>query len=377
MKNLTVFFSVIFFIIFTGVRLNSFAQSADTYLETKLNSKVQQAFTDLQIPGVIIGVWMGDRAPWITTMGVSNLLTGKPISVDDKMRIGSITKTFTGTVILQLQDEGKLNISDKLSKYFPDYPNGDNITLEELGNMTSGLFNYSEDDTFGNDMMQNMKKSFTPEQLIAISQKHAPYFAPGTGMHYSNTNTILLGLIAEKITGNTLQAEIQNRILTPLGMTNSNFAMNADFPDPHAQGYMYMDSTNIVPTDVTDSDPSWGWAAGSMISTLGDVKKYAKKLATGGLISAKSQEERLKWGKVFVPATGGWANADLRYAFAIADFEGAYGHNGGIPGFNSFMGYDPVLDATIIVLVNMQDNKNGVGPADSIAHVILNTLKGK
>ncbi|MDQ3020336.1 MAG: beta-lactamase family protein [Bacteroidota bacterium] len=344
-------------------------------LDSRFKLLVQQAFEELKVPGAIIGVWIGGYEPWTTTFGVADLKTSQPIVTGDKMRIGSVTKTFTGTVLLQLVDEGKLTLQDKLSNFFPNYPNAQNITIEEVGNMRSGIYNYSEDETFQDEMLKNMSKAFTPQELISISEKHAAYFAPDSGFHYSNTNFILLGLIIEKLTGNSLQTEIQNRILNPLGMKETTFDLNSTFPDPHAHGYLYMDSTSVEPTDVTGLNPSWGWAAGAMISTLGDLQLYAKPLATGQLVSLKAQADRLKWGKSFTPTSGGWADKQLNYGFAIADFDGAYGHNGGIPGFNSFMAYLPEKDATIIVLVNMQDNKNGIGPADYLARVIVEKLK--
>ena len=344
-------------------------------LNNVLDKLTEETFNELKVPGAIIGVYMGGYVPWIKTLGTGNLKDNKPIEPNDKMRIGSITKTFTGTVLLQLADEGKIKLQDKLSKYFPDFPNGDSITIEQAGNMTSGIFNYSEDEDFVKSFFRDMKQQFTPEELIQISLKHKPYFAPGKGFHYSNTNTVLLGLIIEKLTGNPLQTEIKNRIFIPLGMNESNFAVNTDFPDPHANGYIYLDSTQTEPTDVTVLNPSWGWSAGAIISTLSDVEKYAKKLATGGLISAESQRERIQWGTEMTAPSGPWKGTEMKYGFTIADFNGAIGHNGGIPGFNSFMGYYPEKDATIIVLVNMQDNKAGIGPADYIASVILKKIK--
>jgi len=342
-------------------------------LKLLLNSKVEQTFMDLKIPGAIVGVWKGDSDSYIKTFGVSDIVTNTPIRTDDHMRIGSITKTFTGTVLLQLVDENKIKLSDKLSEYFPDFPNGGNITVEMLGKMTSGIYNYSENENFENTLMNNLDTTFNPGELIDIAKAHAPYFPPGEGFHYSNSNTVLLGLIIEKITGNSLTSEIQNRIFTPLGM-NSLFAADTYFPDPKSNGYIYMDSLQLNPTDVTNQDPTWAWAAGAVISTLADVYKYAKKLATGELISNKAQDERLKWGKTFIPETGAWKGEKLNYGFAIADFNGAIGHNGGIPGYNSFMGYLPEQDVTIIVLCNMQDNRAGVGPADYIARMIIEII---
>lgn len=137
--------------------------------------------------------------------------------------------------------------------------------------MSSGLFNYTQDSAFAISNMENPLKSYTHMELIEISQKHAPDFAPGTSIHYSNPNYLLLGMIIEKITGNTLLDEVQKRILDRLAMTNTSFAVNADFPNPHAHGYEYTDASKTEPADVTEINPSWARGAGSMISTLGDL----------------------------------------------------------------------------------------------------------
>ncbi len=344
-------------------------------LDASMRPMIEQTFNELNVPGAIIGIWINGYQPWKTTLGVSDLKTRQPISVNDKMRIGSITKTFTGTVLLQLVDEGKIKLDDKLSKYFPDFPNGKNITIDELGNMTSGIYNYSESDSFGNLIMKDPLKAFTPMELVDLAMKGKPYFAPGKGFHYSNSNTILLGLIIERITGNSLQSEIQNRILNQLGMSETTFELNQTFPEPHSQGYIYMDSLSMKPDNITNLNPSWGWSAGAMISTLEDLSKYVQPLAAGLLISAKSQADREKWGEVFIPTSGAWKDKPLKYGFALGDFDGAYGHNGGIPGFNSFIGYIPEKDATIIVLVNMQDDQKGIGPADYLARKIVEKIK--
>ena len=339
------------------------APSDSLKLESILKPLVMQDFQQLQVPGAIVGVWMKGYEPFITTFGFSNLENKTPISVSDKVRIGSITKTFTGLVLLQLVDEGKISLSDPLSKYFPDFPNGKNITIKELANMTSGIYNYTEDAMFS-DFSGSMKKNYTHQELIDIALKHPPYFPPGHSFHYSNTNFILLGMIIEKITGNSLPNEIQKRILTPLGMTNTSFPVDTAFANPHAQGYEYADSISPSPKDVTNLNTSAAWAAGAMVSTLNDLYKYAKPLATGKLISQATHQEQMKM-----------KHKTLAYGIAIADFNGVYGHNGGIPGFNSFMGYIPSQDATIIVLVNMQNNKKGISPADYISQTIGAKLK--
>ena len=156
-------------------------------------------------------------------------------------RIGSITKTFTGTVILQLVDEGKLRLDDPIAKYQPEVPNGANITIRQLLQMTSGLFNYTDDPAWNQALDANRQRVWSPQELVAIALAHPPYFAPGTDFHYSNTNTVLLGLIIEQITGNNVADEFARRIFTPLGMRETVMPppTMAAIPDPHPRGYLY------------------------------------------------------------------------------------------------------------------------------------------
>src|SRR5215472_704559 len=162
-------------------------------LRPLLLAKMQQ----LRIPGALVYVDDPGQGSWVMGLGTGNLATRQPMQVNNYMRIASITKTMTATVILRLVDQGKLGLDDPVSKYQPEVPNGKNITIRELLNMSSGLFNYSEDKGFDPALLANPYKVWQPEELLAIAFKHQPYFAPGKGWHYSNTNTVLLGLIIE------------------------------------------------------------------------------------------------------------------------------------------------------------------------------------
>jgi D-alanyl-D-alanine carboxypeptidase len=354
-----------------------YAIAAKDTLEARLAPAVTTRFKELGVPGAIIGVWAKGYQPWITTLGVSNLASGTPIKLNDKMRIGSITKTFTGTVFLQLVDEGKVSLDDPVSKYLPDVPNGKNITIRQIGTMSSGLFNYSDDTAFSKRMSVETNIFWKPQQLLEVSFRNKPDFLPGQKASYSNTNTILLGLIIEKLTGNPLQAEIHTRITEPLGMRQTTFATDGKMPNPHSQGYLYGTFSDPVvpegtpPNNVTANNPSWGWAAGAMISTLDDLHRYAKPLATGKFLSKKTQAERLTWIKM----------GQAEYGFQIGNFGGAIGHTGAISGFQSFMGYLPEQDATVIVLTNLQYTWNpkqeGLEPANSLTQVIMAQLQKK
>jgi D-alanyl-D-alanine carboxypeptidase len=266
----------------------------------KLKPLLQAKMQQLRIPGAILYVDDPGHCSWTTTMGLGNLASREPIQVNNSMRIGSITKTLTGTVILQLVDQGKLHLDDPVSTYQPEVPNGKNITIRQLLNMRSGLFNYSEDEGFVQALLANPYKVWQPEELLAVAFKHPPYFAPGKGFHYSNTNTVLLGLIMEQLTHLPAEQAFQRYIFGPLGLQQSLLPplSSSAIPNPHAQGYMY--GTDFTGTgallNVTDWNPSWGWTAGSVISTLHDLKIWARALAAGRLLSAATQKQRLTWG---------------------------------------------------------------------------------
>ena len=278
-------------------------------------------------------------------------------------------------MILQLVDEGKLHLADPVAKYQQEVPNGAHITIRELLNMTSGLYNYSEDVDFGKTMMAQPGKVWQPQDLLAIAFKHQPYFAPGAGFHYSNTNFILLGLIVEQLTAKPLAEELQRRIFTPLGMHDTSLPAltDASIPAPHPQGYASK-ASGECPTapagdlravkrgpqqasvcNVTTMNPSWGWAAGSAISTLHDLRIWARVLANGTLLSQAMQKERLTWVEVA---------PNMRYGLAIFDVDDFLGHNGALPGFQSFMGYRPEQNQMVIVLTNLDEAAHCSPPAN-------------
>ncbi len=340
----------------------------------KLKPLLQAKMQQLRIPGAIIFVDDPGQCSWTTALGIGNLASREPMQVNNYMRIGSITKTFTATVILQLVDQHKLGLDDPVGKYQPQVPNGAHITIRELLNMTSGLFAYDEDEGFAQASFADPYKMWDPQELLAIAFKHPPYFAPGKGWHYDNTNYILLGLIMEQLTHLSAEQAFQRSIFGPLGLRQSSLPPRSSsaIPDPHAQGYMYgTDFTGKGPTlNVTDWNPSWGWTAGAVISRLHDLKIWAKALATGQLLSAATQKERLSWVNTGLL----WLGKPYRYGLGVIDFGGFIGHSGAIFGFNSWMGYLPQKGATIIVLANLILAAGPSAPAEKLAEVIQQEL---
>jgi D-alanyl-D-alanine carboxypeptidase len=356
-----------------------------------LQPQIEEQMTNLRIPGALVYADVPGEGTWSQAFGTGNLEGDTPITPNDHFRIGSNTKTFTGTVILQLFDEGKLGLDDPVSEYQPEVPNGENITIRQLLNMTSGLFNYAEDEDFNQTLDAEPQKAWEPRELIEIGFQHEPDFSPGDGFHYSNTNTVLLGMIIEQLTGQPLEQEYQDRIFAPLGMSNTLLPerSSAAIPDPHPRGYMYQTNVESLntselqgekaeqadesagePNDVTDDNPSWTWAAGGAISTVNDLIVWAEADATGALVSPEAQKERLTW--VSPPPSPG-----TQYGLAIAEFPGGFiGHDGQLPGFNSFVGHNPETGGTIVVVTNVYSAPDGSQPANEITKTIVQELSG-
>lgn len=330
---------------------------------SKLKPLLEAQMLQLHIPGAIVYVNAPHQGLWTTTLGTGNLATLTPMNVNSYMHIGSITKSFTATIILQLAEEGRLRLDEPVSKYQPEVPNGSNITIRELLNMTSGLFSYTDDLGFEKQALTDPFKVWTPKELFAIAFKHPSIFAPGKKYSYSNTNYILLGMIIEQITHQSVEDEFQQRIFTPLGMSSTSLPQpkSSITPDPHPHGYAYMPDLH----DVTDWTLSYTWAAGGAISTLHDLRIWSKALATGQLLNAAMQQERLTLVTTGTP---------IKYGLGILEKAGFLGHDGGVPGFTSFMGYQPQKGAMIVVLTNLNPAPGGADPAGALASVIMQQL---
>ena len=162
--------------------------------------------------------------------------------IQDKFGVGSTTKSIVATVLLQLVDEGRLKLDDKVSKYISWVPNGENITIRQLLNMTSGLYNYTEDKTLLAAVAADPLKKWAPVELARAGVSGQPYFPPGEGWYYSNTNTILVGLIIEKITGKMLEDEVTTSITDRLGLKNTYFPQGPDITAPATLGVLFLKS---------------------------------------------------------------------------------------------------------------------------------------
>lgn len=315
---------------------------ADGDLAAEIQRVVDEEMAASQVPGAVVGVWRGGQPVTVFARGFSDVAGSVPMSVSDHFRIASITKTFTTTLVLQLQEAGLLSLSDPIGKYIPGLVNS-SATLRQLGDMTAGFFNYTHDPTFAAELPANPLRVWTSAELVALGNAHGPRFAPGTSWEYSNTNTLLLQMVVEQVTGNSLAVEFQNAFFTPLSMGTASYPATAVLPVPHAHGHMVLPD-NGGSLDITAIDPSIAQGAGAIVATLADVGIWIEALGRGDLLSPESQAERL----VMNPAGEGYD----AYGFGIARIGDWIGHDGVFPGFQSVALYDPSLDQTLVILSN-------------------------
>ncbi|MFI8833228.1 serine hydrolase domain-containing protein [Streptomyces afghaniensis] len=296
------------------------------------------------VPGVTVRVQRGHGA-WAATAGVGDLETGKPRSTRDHYRVASISKTFVATVVLQLEAEGRLSLDDTVEKWLPGVVRGHGhdgreITLRQLLNHTSGIFDYLGDAGFQRTYMTAdgfMKHRFDeadPAELLAFALANEPYFAPGSSFRYSNTNYLLAARVIEKATGNGYGEEIDRRIIAPLHLTSTSVpTTRVTLPRPSSRAYSKPAETDTGPTyDVTELNARLAYGSGQMVSSSADLNRFYSALLRGRLLPP----EQLKKMKTTVPSS----RETSRYGLGLVDRKlscgvHVWGHDGGISGSNS------------------------------------------
>jgi D-alanyl-D-alanine carboxypeptidase len=317
-------------------------------LTTAQKSRFARAATQLlaeyEIPGAVVGVFTPD-SEWVLTRGYANVNAKRKVERSDRFAIRSVTKSFVVTALLQLVDRGDVTLDDPVSRYVDGVPNGDQITLRELAAMTSGLADYTSSPTFRAAFGADLSKKYTDRQLADFGLALPPLFAPDAQYDYSNTNTVLLGLVIEKVTGKSLGDVLKRRIFEPLHLKATSYDPAAPMPDPHALGYDVDPDTGET-TRLDASRTSLG-PSGAMVSDLDDMRVWAEALATGKLIHKSSQWERLGAARL---ATDGPVYD--RYGLGIGETNGWWGHTGQGVGYQAAVFHDPQSGATIVALVN-------------------------
>ncbi|MFD9485908.1 serine hydrolase domain-containing protein [Streptomyces sp. NPDC059991] len=330
-------------------------------LTARLDKAIEDVRRQADIPGVVVGLWMPGKGNYVRATGVADTTTGRPMSTDFFTRIGSETKTFTVTALLKLVDDHRVRLDDPISTYIRGVPNGRRITLRHLAEMRSGLFPYTSDPDFEHDLLSDPSRTFTPHEVLAYGYKHKNTFAPGTQFQYSNSNLVLLGLVIEKVSGLRAADFIEKRVVRPAHLDHTLFPKGPEFPKPHARGYTNQTLSGDI-EDSTNWNPSWAWTAGAMISNLQDLRRWAKIVATGTLLTPETQKQRLRTLPTGYPGTS--------YGLGIFKSGGWTGHNGSIPGYESVTVYLPSQKATLVVLLNTDITYQGQEPTSLVARAI-------
>ncbi|WOP18660.1 serine hydrolase domain-containing protein [Raineyella sp. LH-20] len=309
-----------------------------------LDAAAAEGLTAAATSGAVVAV-RSPQGTWTKAYGVADPTTKAPMTTDVHQRIGSVTKTFTGTLVLQLAQQGKLTLDDPISTYVPGVPNGKDVTLRMLLTMTSGIASYTLDQAFTDKLFADPQRTWTPDELLAVGLALPPQFAPGAKFDYSNTNTILLGKVIEKVTGKPYADVLTEQVLLPLGLSTTSMPSASDsLPAPHASGFTLQGTPDgsTTPINTTDWNPTWAWTAGQMVSSVDDLLVYGRALGTGqGLLDTTAQVDRLS----SFPGTAG-------YGLAVGCIDGWVGHTGELPGYNTTLFYDTTNDTTVVVLAN-------------------------
>jgi D-alanyl-D-alanine carboxypeptidase len=315
----------------------------------RLNAAVHRGFREAAAPGVIVGV-QTPKGKWVKAIGIANERSKAPMRASVHQRIGSVTKTFMGALLMQLAGEHKLSLGDKVSQYIEGVPNGDTMTLRQVADMTSGVASYTADPAFMEALYSDPERRWRPGELLEVGLRDSPLFSPGTAFQYSDSNYVLLGLVIQQVEGRPLRAVLRKRIIDPLRLAQTSWpGGSAALPKPHARGYTLQGQSSDEPANATNWNPSYAWAAGEMISTVRDLLVYGRAFGTGkGLLRPEQQRERLHSFDPKIPPE----SATLSYGIGLVDDKGWIGHTGQVPGYTTAVYYHPDIDTTVVVEAN-------------------------
>ncbi len=316
----------------------------------KINKAVDQLmnenFSD-NAPGATILVAKNGKVIYEKAFGMANLELSVPLKTNHVFEIGSVSKQFTAVAILMLQERGKLNVNDPITKYLPHYPtHGHTITIHHLLTHTSGIVNYTNLDEWTKIWRQDL----TVKEVIDIFKNEPMDFAPGEKFSYSNSGYILLGAIIENASGSSYQEFIENQIFEPVGMKQSYYGSHKTIIPERASGYQ---KNNEEITNAEFLSMTQPYAAGSLMSTVGDLNLWNEALKSNKLISEESKNLAQKDYDL-----NNGESTNYGYGWMPNEVQGSkcVEHGGGIFGFFSFVVYLPTEDIFVAILSNTDYN---------------------
>ena len=309
-------------------------------------------------PGVAVLVARDGKIVFQGGFGFADLEKKTPVTPETKFRIGSISKQFTAAAILKLAEEKKLAVTDTLAKFFPDFPQGGEITLHHLLTHTSGIHSYTDKA----DFLGRVNTAIEPGKLIESFKKDAPDFAPGAGFHYNNSAYFLLGEVVAKVSEKPLGDFLRDTFFTPLGMKDTGVFVNSAPPPGVARGYSFSEGKSAP---ALDWDMSWAGGAGALYSTVGDLFRWNEALFGGRVVNNAS----LKAMTTPVTLPAGVDGMKYGYGLVLSEVRRlrAIGHGGGLNGWSSDLLRLPDQNCTVVVLANALPPPPGLAPSE-ISH---------
>lgn len=342
--------------------------------ESAILQRDADALLPLGAPGVLVQLSTPDGDTRVRS-GFGDVDAQTPVPWDAKFRIGSYTKTMVSATLLQLVGEGELTLEDTVDGWLPGVVAGNGndgreITIRQLLQHTSGLPDYVAELEFLFDQARFEENRFVTldaADAVALAMKSEPLFPPGTGWQYSNTNYMLAGMVIEAVTGNDWRDEVRTRIIQPLGLQNTSLPHTTpSIPNPHAVGYERFPGPDATPEDprygeaidATELNPSWGGAAGEIISTTADGNRFLQALMRGEVLAPAQLAEmkRTVPAPAFEPV---WPGA--RYGLGImhvpSSCGGFWAHGGDIHGFKTRNGVMEDGSRSVMVSINTDSMK--------------------
>jgi D-alanyl-D-alanine carboxypeptidase len=342
----------------------------------RIRAKLEEFQLTAKFPGTMAGFVLPDGISGAVAIGLADRESKTPLRSSDRMPAGSIGKTFVAAAVLQLAQEGKLDLDEKIERWlgnepwFRQLPNGKDITLRMLLNHSSGIPNHVDNAQFIKALFKNSERDIKYEELIGYVLGKKPLFPAGKGYHYADTNYILAGLIVEKATGNSLYDEIDRRILKPLKLAQT-FPSNKLILPQTANGY-FQNKPVIVNGKFT-VNPQWEWAGGGFASNPEDLARWAKILYGGDFLRKDHFDEMVKGIK-----TGEGVDYGLGVIIIKGRWGTAYGHDGEFPGYLSDMRYFPDYKIAVAIQTNLDETPEMERLSntciDELAQVIIGEL---
>lgn len=373
--------SVIFFFIF-------FHFSA--YSQTDTRQQIQKIFNTWRVRSGIPGAALSINAPSADmamnfNSGTKTFRGDESVHSETLYQAGSITKSFTSTLILKLESEGKLNIDDSITDYLPQYSQWRNVTIRQLLNHTSGIFNYTDTGVFNQIRKSQPRAAFTPAQLVNMASRHRGYFSPGNGWKYSNTNYVLAGMIVERITGKPVNQAMEEGLKLRLNLPNTYYASGSysgNLLARMAHGY------NRNGMDSTYDNMSWAYTAGAIVTTTQDLLAWWKGLFQGAFLPPTQMQKMTSLiceggsrycmrGEPISPFHG----YEIGKGYGLGVIQSSYGskigtvwwHNGSTRGYKAIVMWFPKYNIYMALAIN-RDPGYLLKPNMPMIRRVLNTL---